>query len=62
MGPDTKIRINGTLGIYEAPRRHHGPLEHAVNTEEIGRMKGTCITIHYWDICMCYISPPKEIS
>lgn len=47
MGPDTKIRINGTLGIYEAPRRHYGSLEHVVNKEEIGQMKGTCITIHY---------------
>ena len=39
LGPWTNIRINGAEGLYRAPRRCHGPLEHEVNTRGIGGMR-----------------------
>ena len=52
LGPWTKIRINGAEGMYGAPRRRHGPLEHEVNTGGLGGMRGAGITRWYREICM----------
>ena len=52
LGPWTKIRINDAEGMYGAPNRCHGPLEHEVNTRGIGGMRGAGITRCYREICM----------
>ena len=52
LGLRTKIRINGAEGMYGAPRRCHGPLEHELNTRGIGGMRGAGITRRYREICM----------
>ena len=52
LEPQTKIRINGAEGMYGAPRRCHGPLEHEVNTRGIGGMREAGITRWYREICM----------
>ena len=51
LGPWTKMRINGVEGRYGASRRCHRPLEHDVNIEGIGGMRGGGITRWYRQIC-----------
>ena len=52
LGPRTKIRINDAEGMYGAPRRCHGPLEHEANTRGIGGIRGAGITRRYREICL----------